>query len=53
MTDEIANQLLEIARRLLDVSKQVAREELSPDDVAAMCFAEAETLLDIAEKLRD
>jgi hypothetical protein len=44
---------LEIARRLLDTSKQLMREELSPDDVAAICFAEAETLLDIADKLRD
>jgi hypothetical protein len=50
---EVSNRLLEIARRLLDASKQLLRDELSPDDVAAICFAEAEILLDIADKLRD
>ena len=53
MHQELSNRLLEIARRLLNASKELSREELSPDDVAAVCFAEAEVLLDIADRLRD
>jgi hypothetical protein len=53
MSEEIARLIWEIARRLLNASKLLAREELSPDDVAVICFAESARLRELAEKLRD
>jgi hypothetical protein len=50
---DISNWLLEIAKRLLQTSKQLLTDELSPDDVAAICLAESEALRHMAEVLRD
>lgn len=48
-----AERLLEIAKRLFELAKEVVREEVSPGDVAAGAFAEAEYLGKISEELKD
>jgi hypothetical protein len=46
-------RLVEIARRILRLAKEMADENISPGEVSAQAYAEAERLREISDELKD
>lgn len=53
MLQRTGERLVEIARRILKLANDVIEENVSPGEVSAEVYAEAEHLREISEELKD